>query len=257
MKHRFPIGTQYWSRGKHPRLCTVVDHLTVRNIAGRVVSTHYTAQHEFLGQLIQDHNVVDTTIARGLLPEYRHLLTATPAEAEAELEHTVHTPGRLHFRENGDANSYALLDENGRWWMSLLMNGEQVTERRRANLVRMAAAWNACEGILTENLEDNMPFLELIQNYNRLVDSSRRERPKGQAMRDGQRHVMRPGPFLTKSERDKLSVTAHRVDADTPYVVLSLFPNTVGEVSLGMSDVLAEDLVARVKRALSILPTSK
>ncbi len=168
MQHRFPIGTQYWTRGKYPRLCTVVDHLTVTNLAGQVVSTHYTTQHEFLGQLIQDQNVVDTTIARGLLPEYRHLLTAKQPEAPPH-EHTVHTPGRLHFRENGDANSYALLDENGRWWMSLLMNGEQVTERQRANLVRMAAAWNACEGITTENLKDNVPFLQLIRNYNQLM----------------------------------------------------------------------------------------
>lgn len=218
MKHRFPIGTQYWSRGKHPRLCTVVAQLTTRDGDGRVVSIRYTTQHEFLGQKVDNHDVVDPTIAMGLLPEYRHLLadSTTDAPGSEQREHTVHTPGRLHFRENGDAYSYALLDENGRWWMSLLMNGEQVTERQRANLVRMAAAWNACEGISTENLEDNVPFLELVQNYNRLVYSSRRERPKGQAMRDGQRRVMRPGPFLTKAEREKLSVTAHRVDADTP-----------------------------------------
>jgi len=171
MKHRFLIGTQYWSRGKHPRLCTVVAQLTTKDEDGRVVSIRYTTQHEFLGQKVDNHDVVDPTIAMGLLPEYQHLLTSPAADApttEIPREHTVHTAGRLHFRENGDANSYALLDENGRWWMSLLMNGEQVTERQRANLTRMAAAWNACDGISTENLEDNMPFLELIAKYNQL-----------------------------------------------------------------------------------------
>lgn len=156
MKHRFPIGTQYWSRGKHPRLCTVVALLTTKDEDGRVVSIRYTTQHEFLGQKVDNHDVVDPTIAMGLLPEYQHLLTDSATDAPATAsprEHTVHTPGRLHFRENGGANSYALLDENGRWWMSLLMNGEQVTESQRANLARMAAAWNACDGISTEKLE--------------------------------------------------------------------------------------------------------
>jgi hypothetical protein len=110
--------------------------------------------------------VVDTTIARSLLPEYRHLLTAAPVAPEPE--HTVHTTGRLHLRENGDANSYALLDENGHWRVSLVMDGEQITERQGADLTRTVAAWNACDGISTEDLEDNAPFItypELRPSY--------------------------------------------------------------------------------------------
>lgn len=68
-KHRFPIGTQYKTRGKHPRLCTVTEQLTVTNSKGKVVKTYYHATHEFLGQTITDFNVCDATIARGVSPE--------------------------------------------------------------------------------------------------------------------------------------------------------------------------------------------
>ena len=67
---------------------------------------------------------------------------------------TTHTPTRLTVRANGDANSYALLDDKGRWFMSMLVNGEQMTELQEANIHRLAACWNACEGISTEDLEN-------------------------------------------------------------------------------------------------------
>lgn len=67
-----------------------------------------------------------------------------------------HTEGRLTFRANGDANSYALIGDDGRWWMSVLMNGEQMTERQESNLRRLAACWNACEGIDTGLIEPRM-----------------------------------------------------------------------------------------------------
>lgn len=67
---------------------------------------------------------------------------------------SLHTPGKIVFRPNGDANSYAMLDEASHWWMSLLMNGEQITARQEANLRRMAACWNACVEIPTERLEE-------------------------------------------------------------------------------------------------------
>ena len=34
------------------------------------------------------------------------------------------------------------------------------------NSRRLAACWNACEGISTENLEDNKPIIELANDYN-------------------------------------------------------------------------------------------
>lgn len=70
-KHRFPIGTKYTTRHKHPRHCTVIDRLTVTNDKGEIVETYYTAMHQFLGQIVLDTRVGDTTIAMGnpILPD--------------------------------------------------------------------------------------------------------------------------------------------------------------------------------------------
>lgn len=64
--HRFPIWTTYTTRGKSPRLCTVVDQLTLTNSKGEVVRTSYVAEHVFCGQKVLECDVCDTTIARGL-----------------------------------------------------------------------------------------------------------------------------------------------------------------------------------------------
>lgn len=64
---RFAIGTKYTTGGKAKRLCTVVDILTTYNHAGEYVCTRYVATHEFMGQLITEREVVETTIARGLV----------------------------------------------------------------------------------------------------------------------------------------------------------------------------------------------
>lgn len=65
----------------------------------------------------------------------------------------LHTQGRVTFKEDGDANHYSMLTEDGRWWLAVLANGEQTSERQIANFRRLAACWNACEGISTEYLE--------------------------------------------------------------------------------------------------------
>jgi len=67
MNFRFPIGTQYRSHGKPPRICTVEDQLTVTNSKGDVVSHYYTSSHEFAGQKIYDRQVCETTIARNIV----------------------------------------------------------------------------------------------------------------------------------------------------------------------------------------------
>jgi hypothetical protein len=74
--HRFPIGTQFAVRRgpKRTDICTVTDHLTTTNSRGEVVRERYMATHPFCGQTITDDDVVDPTIARGLLPDYQHLL---------------------------------------------------------------------------------------------------------------------------------------------------------------------------------------
>jgi len=64
-----------------------------------------------------------------------------------------HTPGRVTFRDDGDANHWSLLTADGRWLLALLHNGEAPSERQAANFRRLAACWNACEGISTDALE--------------------------------------------------------------------------------------------------------
>ncbi len=66
IEQRFPIGTQYTTRGKHPQVCTVVDVLRTYNSAGTLVSLRYVAEHDFCGQKLRDNDVCDATIARGI-----------------------------------------------------------------------------------------------------------------------------------------------------------------------------------------------
>ncbi len=64
----YSIGTQFKTRGKAPRLCTVTDILKTYNSAGELVKTRYVAQHDFMGQKVNDYDVVAITIAMGLIP---------------------------------------------------------------------------------------------------------------------------------------------------------------------------------------------
>lgn len=64
---RFPIGQQFKTQGRNPRLCTVTDVLRTYNSAGEMVRLRYVATHEFMGQTLRDSDVVETTIARGAL----------------------------------------------------------------------------------------------------------------------------------------------------------------------------------------------
>lgn len=62
----YPIGTQYRTRGKASRLCTVVDVLRTFNSKGELVRLRYAATHELVGQQVLETDVVGTTIAIGL-----------------------------------------------------------------------------------------------------------------------------------------------------------------------------------------------
>lgn len=66
-EQRFPVGTQYMSSGKNPRLCTVVDVYVTRNLAGEMVAMRYVSEHDLMGNKVLDYDVVDVTIAKGIV----------------------------------------------------------------------------------------------------------------------------------------------------------------------------------------------
>lgn len=73
---------------------------------------------------------------------------------------------------------------------------------------------------------------------------------------DGETRIMRPDSLLSPEEKLAVTVEAERLDCDTPFVNLTVMSD--GEsVTISMTDVLAEDVAKRIKRALRILPTSK
>lgn len=72
MKPRFKIGTLFKTRGKHPRVCIVTDIHTTRDSRGEIVKIRYVATHEFAGQTVTNSDVVDTTIAMGLIETKEH-----------------------------------------------------------------------------------------------------------------------------------------------------------------------------------------
>jgi hypothetical protein len=65
MPGEFPIGTEYMTRGKHPRKCRVIDVWKTYNSAGELVHTRYVTEHEFCSQMVREFDVVQTTIAMG------------------------------------------------------------------------------------------------------------------------------------------------------------------------------------------------
>jgi hypothetical protein len=60
------IGTQWRTRGKHPRRCTVIDILKTYNHEGTLVKTEYLSTHQFMGQPLQRVDVA-TSIKMGWL----------------------------------------------------------------------------------------------------------------------------------------------------------------------------------------------
>jgi len=64
---RFPIGTKFKTRHSKTKFCTVVDILKTYNNQGDLVQIRYVATHDFMGGIITDRDVVETTIAMGLV----------------------------------------------------------------------------------------------------------------------------------------------------------------------------------------------
>jgi hypothetical protein len=67
MTPRFTIGQQFYTRGKNQRLCTIEDILSTYNANGELVRIRYVATYEFVGQLVRDYDVPDSTVAMGLI----------------------------------------------------------------------------------------------------------------------------------------------------------------------------------------------
>lgn len=64
---KYGVGTTFRTRGKNSRECRVVDVLRTYNLAGELVRVRYVATHDFAGQEVTDSDVVETTIAMGVV----------------------------------------------------------------------------------------------------------------------------------------------------------------------------------------------
>lgn len=63
----YPIGTEYMTRGKYPRKCKVIDIYKTYNSKNELVKVYYVSTHEFMGQIVTDHQVPTASIAMGLI----------------------------------------------------------------------------------------------------------------------------------------------------------------------------------------------
>ncbi|MDX8399297.1 MAG: hypothetical protein R8K20_03500 [Gallionellaceae bacterium] len=67
-KPKFAVGAIFLSRGKAPRLCTVMNIHTTRDVTGKLVEFEYIALHLFLGQEVRGA-YPEASVARGLVNE--------------------------------------------------------------------------------------------------------------------------------------------------------------------------------------------
>lgn len=63
---KYPIGTQYLPMGKNAKVCTITECFKTYDSKGNLVKTSYQSTHDFLGQAVRNHDVCETTIARGI-----------------------------------------------------------------------------------------------------------------------------------------------------------------------------------------------
>jgi|JI10StandDraft_1071094.scaffolds.fasta_scaffold1083636_2 hypothetical protein len=67
LQARFSIGDTFKTRGRHPRLCTILDILRTYNSNGELVRVRYVASHKLNGQVIMDYDVCETSVLMGKL----------------------------------------------------------------------------------------------------------------------------------------------------------------------------------------------
>jgi hypothetical protein len=64
---KYSIGTQYLPMGrKNAKVCTITECFKTYDSKGNLVKTSYQSTHDFLGQAVRNHDVCETTIARGI-----------------------------------------------------------------------------------------------------------------------------------------------------------------------------------------------
>lgn len=66
-KAKYTIGTQYRKRNKRRDICTVTDIHRTYNEARELVKLRYVSTHVFMGQLVTEQDVVETSISMGLI----------------------------------------------------------------------------------------------------------------------------------------------------------------------------------------------
>lgn len=60
----FEIGTHYINSKN--RLCVIKDILKTFNSKGELIKTRYVAEHDFMGQKIEDNDVLHISIQKGM-----------------------------------------------------------------------------------------------------------------------------------------------------------------------------------------------
>lgn len=71
----------------------------------------------------------------------------------------AHTQEPWKFLEQGDADEYCIVTEDGlKWVIAFRINGEMMPDMQRANARRIVACVNACAEISTETLESAGKF---------------------------------------------------------------------------------------------------
>lgn len=59
------IGTKFIKNSKHKDVYTVIDKHTTTNSKGEIVKTVYVAETNFMGQIVIDYKVPQSTVIRG------------------------------------------------------------------------------------------------------------------------------------------------------------------------------------------------
>lgn len=156
---------------------------------------------------------------------------------------TAHTQSRITFKEDGDANHFSMLTEDGRWLLALLHNGEQVSPTQIANFRRLAACWNACETIPTFMLEELTD--KIGANLGDIVDQTAAQHIQINAMLAERKHLQAQidqFKMLAKANADAMSKALEQRNAlmDALGKVLAITEDSRGVAGYHLNGNMAE-----------------